>query len=38
MKPMTSEWVAKAEADLITAQRELVASVSPPTYKPIRSL
>ena len=29
MKPITAEWVAKAEGDLTTARRELAASESP---------
>ena len=29
MRPITSEWVAKAEADLVTAERELRAEQSP---------
>lgn len=29
MKPITSEWIAKAEGDFATAQRELVAEDNP---------
>jgi HEPN domain-containing protein len=29
MKPITSEWIAKAEADLVTAERELLAERDP---------
>ena len=29
MKPITAEWVAKAEGDLTTARRELIAAESP---------